>query len=187
VRPAGAAVGIVRIGGTWANPAAALSWNEYVGFVALLVGLGVALFRGWLPRRPRLLALSANTAVVGLFGFGMLLLFGVHGHAPTGGLPVNPVFPDADSIERGRTIYQANCASCHGRAGVPPRGLDLDPYPLDLTVHVPQHPDGQIFLFIANGLPGTAMRAWSRGPDSLTNQEIWHVVNYLRTLGAVDR
>jgi mono/diheme cytochrome c family protein len=97
------------------------------------------------------------------------------------------VFPDEDSISRGRTIYQRDCVSCHGAAGVPPEGLDLDPYPLDLTVHVPQHPDGQLFLFVSKGLPGTAMQAWGEIEDGLSDEEIWHVVNYLRTLGQADR
>ncbi|WBL36151.1 cytochrome c [Tepidiforma flava] len=63
---------------------------------------------------------------------------------------------------------------------MPPPGLDLNPYPLDLTVHVPQHPDGQLFRFIADGIPGTAMPAWKE--QGLTDEEIWHLVNYLRTL-----
>lgn len=185
VRPAGAAVAQVAIGPAWANPAAALSWNEFAGFVALIAGLGIALFRGRLPRRGRALGWGANSFTVGLFGFGMVLLFGVHGHQPATGLPRNPIFPDSDSIARGREIYEQNCVACHGRAGVPPPGLDLDPYPLDLTVHVPQHPDGQLYLFIAEGLPGTAMPAWRE--EGLTDEQIWHVVNYLRTLAATDR
>lgn len=187
VRPAGSTVGFVKIGGAWDNPAGAVSWNEFGGFVALFAGTGLALFKPRLPRRNRQLGWSANGLTMASFGFGFLLLFGVHGHTPLTGLPRNPVFPDADSISRGRQIYEANCMTCHGRTGVPPMGLDLDPYPLDLTVHVPQHPDGQIYLFIAEGLPGTAMRAWGEGPGSLSDQDIWHVVNYLRTLGATDR
>ena len=102
---------VAEIGPTWSNPAASLSWNEFAGFVALIGGVGVVLFRGWLPRRPKSIGWASNGATVGLFGVGCLLLFGVHGHTPTGELPENPIFPDADSIERGRTIYQANCAA----------------------------------------------------------------------------
>ena len=187
VRPAGSTVGFVRFGGAWDNPAAGVSWNEFGGVVALLAGAGLALFKPRLPRRQRRLGWTANGATMASFGFGLLLLFGVHGHTPLSGLPRNPVFPDADSISRGREIYETNCIACHGRTGVPPAGLELDPYPLDLTVHVPQHPDGQLYLFVSDGLPGTAMRAWGDGPGSLSEQDIWHVVNYLRTLGATDR
>ena len=187
VRPAGSTVGFVRLGGPWDNPAAGLSWNEFGGVVALFIGTGLALFKPRLPRRPKQLGWGANGATMSAFGFGLLLLFGVHGHTPLTGLPRNPVFPDADSIARGRQIYETNCVACHGRSGVPPAGLKLDPYPLDLTVHVPQHPDGQLYLFVSDGLAGTAMRAWGDGPGSLSDQDIWHVVNFLRTLGATDR
>jgi putative copper export protein/mono/diheme cytochrome c family protein len=186
VRPAGTVAGPSGVGGGWDNPAAALSWNEFAGILALVGGVGIVLFRNRLPARRRLLAWSANGSTVALFGVGMVLLFGVHGHTPAVGLPRNPIVPDTNSIQRGRTIYERNCAACHGRAGVPPEGLDLDPYPLDLTVHVPQHPDGQIFVFISQGLQGTAMRAWGSGEGSLEDDEIWHVVNFLRTLSEAD-
>jgi mono/diheme cytochrome c family protein len=92
---------------------------------------------------------------------------------------------DRDSIATGQKLYAQNCAACHGQSGVPPKGLDLNPYPLDLTVHVPQHPDGQLYEFISKGIPGTAMAAW--GDGRLTTEQIWHLVNYLRTLTPVDR
>ena len=84
-----------------------------------------------------------------------------------------------------RTLYEQNCLSCHGRSGTPPSGLDLNPYPLDLTVHVPQHPDGQLYNFISNGVPGTAMVAWKDA--GLTEEQLWHLVNYLRTFAPADR
>ena len=42
-------------------------------------------------------------------------------------------------------------------------------------------------LFISNGIPGSAMRAWSQGQGKLSDDQTWHVINYLRTLGAADR
>ncbi|MFN0094944.1 MAG: copper resistance protein CopC [Dehalococcoidia bacterium] len=184
VRPAGAPVAAFAARDAWGNPAAAVSWNTTGGLVAALIGLGVALFKGRIPHRRRGWAWSANGATLAGFGLGTLLLFGVHGHEQEG-LPQNPIAADADSINRGREIYLQNCMACHGRSGVPPPGLKLEPYPLDLTVHAPLHADGQLFRFIADGLPGTAMRAWGEGPDSLSDEEIWHLVNFLRTLGSV--
>lgn len=185
VRPAGSAVGSLRAGGAWDNPSPGLTWNEFGGIIALIAALGLALFKGRLPRSTGWAWGSNGMTLLG-FGFGSLLLFGVHTHT-TGALKTNPIFPDQNSIAQGRTIYQQNCAACHGTNGVPPQGLNLNPYPLDLTVHVPQHPDGSLFQFISQGLPGSAMRSWSEGQGSLTDEQIWHVVNYLRTLGAVDR
>jgi copper transport protein len=186
VRPAGTAIGIVRAGTAWDNPAPSLTWNEFGGIALLMAAFGMALFKGRLPRTKVAPGWTANGATLAVFGLGAILLFGVHSHT-TEAIPRNPITPDQNSIARGRELYQNNCMACHGRNGVPPPGLDLNPYPLDLTVHVPQHPDGILFRFISDGIPGTAMRAWGKGPDALSETDIWHVVNYLRTLGAVDR
>jgi mono/diheme cytochrome c family protein len=121
------------------------------------------------------------------FSFGVLLLFGVHSHAVTGPIPTNPITADANSIAQGKTLFEQNCSACHGQTGVPPKGLDLNPYPLDLTVHAPLHPDGQLFNFINDGIPGSAMRAWGSGDGKLTTEQIWHIVNFLRTLTPQER
>ncbi|WP_322796409.1 FixH family protein [Tepidiforma sp.] len=184
VRPAGAlATATTERGGTWSLPTAGLSWNQFAGLAILLAGLGLAFARGALREAGRLAGMAGSTGTMLGVGLGVLLLFGVHAHEPPTGMPTNPIFPDADSIARGRALYEANCIACHGRTGVPPPGLDLNPYPLDLTVHVPRHPDGQIFRFIADGIPGTAMPAWKE--QGLSDEEIWHLVNYLRTLAPV--
>jgi len=184
VRPAGPAVVTWRTGSRWSNPASGLTWNEFGGLIVLMVGVGFALFRGRLNLLGRWPGVGANAATVAGFGFGTLLLFGVHAH-DTARPPDNPIFPDRESIARGRMLYQQNCQSCHGSTGVPPVGLDLSPYPLDLTVHVPQHADGEVFTFIKDGVPGTAMIAWG-DEGGLTDEEIWHLVNYLRTLHTVE-
>ncbi|MCC7365395.1 MAG: copper resistance protein CopC [Dehalococcoidia bacterium] len=186
VRPGGAAVNYATTGGAWDNPAPGLSWNEFGGLVAVLFGLGLALFKGQIPLRDRRATWAATGATAFGFGFGALLLFGVHGHEPSPDIPTNPVFPDENSLTQGRELYQQNCIGCHGRTGVPPVGLNVDPYPLDLTVHAPQHPDGVLYNFIADGVPGSAMRAWGSGDGALSEEQIWHLVNYLRTLGAAD-
>lgn len=183
VRPAGLAIGTLRAGGAWANPAPGVSWNTFGGLVLALAALGVALFKGRLGTH-RKLGWGANGMVLLGFGAGSMLLFGVDRHDGNV-IPRNPIVADQDSITQGRTIYQQNCIACHGRNGVPPEGLDLNPYPLDLTVHVPQHPDGLLFNYIDRGIPGSAMRAWGEGDPKLSDDEMWHVVNYLRTLGTV--
>jgi len=182
VRPAGLAVSAVSQGGAWSNPAPGLSWNQFGGVVLLLAALGLALFKRNLPATPTATWVSNGMTLFG-FGIAALLLFGVHSHTSTSGLPSNPIYPDQDSISRGKALFQQNCAACHGQNGVPPGGLALNPYPLDLTVHAPLHPDGQLFQFISKGVPGSAMRAWSQGPGNFSNDQIWHLVNFLRTLG----
>jgi Tol biopolymer transport system component len=43
-----------------------------------------------------------------------------------------------------------------------------------------KHTDGQVFLWVKDGFPGTAMPAWS---GRLSDEQIWQVVTYLRTFG----
>ena len=188
VRPAGTSVNELRRGGMWANPAPGLSWNQFGGMVLLMAGLAFALARNRLSSLARRAGWAANGMTMLGFGVGTLLLFGVHPHEPPpGGFLANPVAADQNSISAGRALFMQNCASCHGQTGVPPKNLKLDPYPLDLTVHVPQHPDGALYNFIAKGIVGTAMRSWTTGQGKLTEQQVWHLVNYLRTLGAVSQ
>ena len=41
------------------------------------------------------------------------------------------------------------------------------------------HTDGQLFEWITNGYPGSAMPAFR---DLLTDEQRWHLVNFIRTL-----
>ena len=108
--------------------------------------------------------------------------------AGTGQIEVREKRPAAP-IERGRELYQNNCANCHGSTGKGdgPLAGALQPRPVDLTIHVPQHPDAQLREWIENGVPRTAMPAWK---GQFTEDEVQAIVNYLRQLaeeGAKDR
>ena len=94
---------------------------------------------------------------------------------------VNPFPPNPESLRTGKTTYGLHCQTCHGEAGTGdgPGGVGLEPPPADLVVHVPLHPDGDIFGFIRDGIPGTGMAPLG---GVLTDDEIWHVINYIRTL-----
>jgi mono/diheme cytochrome c family protein/Tol biopolymer transport system component len=98
--------------------------------------------------------------------------------------PLNPLTPDGPTLAAGRQLYQTNCAICHGASGRGdgPAGVGLSPRPADFTQHmIPgKHTDGQTFLWIKNGFPGTAMPAWGQ---RLTDEQIWHLVTYIRTFG----
>jgi mono/diheme cytochrome c family protein len=95
----------------------------------------------------------------------------------------NPVPADPDQVTAGRTTFQTKCAVCHGQRGRGdgPAALTMVPRPLDLTVHVPLHSDGEIFWFVSEGIGGTQMPAWK---NDLTEMERWQVVRYLRELAA---
>lgn len=96
---------------------------------------------------------------------------------------VNPIPPNADSVAIGQAIFQTNCVPCHGETGKGdgPVGLTLSPRPADLQQHaIPGvHTDGQLYLWVSDGFPGSVMPAF-RG--SLSDEERWHLVNFIRTL-----
>lgn len=97
--------------------------------------------------------------------------------------PLNPFRNDEGTLQAGKRIYVANCAGCHGTGGRGdgPAGVALNPKPADLTIHMRtgKHADGQIFNWIDVGYPGSAMPAWG---GTLSDNEIWQLITYLRTL-----
>lgn len=109
--------------------------------------------------------------LAGLSGLGLSNL-GVKelGVAAKGGDPVS-----------GRAIYVNTCIRCHGIDGTGALGIKLVPPPADLTsLAVQSRLDGTLFRRIHEGKPNTAMGAWKH---SLSDEEIWDVLTYVRTLG----
>jgi len=96
---------------------------------------------------------------------------------------VNPIPPNADSVAKGQALFATNCVPCHGQTGLGdgPVGLTLSPRPANLQLHaVPGvHTDGQLYLWVSDGYPGSVMPAF-RG--SLSDDDRWNVVNFIRTL-----
>jgi cbb3-type cytochrome c oxidase subunit III len=94
----------------------------------------------------------------------------------------NPVPASADSLDAGKRLYQRHCASCHGANAEGGSGNDLIPAAPDLTDKEWKHggSDGEIFSVIKNGIP-PELNMIPFG-DQLKNQEIWSVVNYIRSL-----
>ncbi len=91
----------------------------------------------------------------------------------------NPATPDM--VTQGQALFGDNCARCHGKTGVGD-GPDGDPQalPADLTdpFRAPLNPDGTLFYKISNG-KGAEMPAFK---DKLTKDQIWSVVEYIKTL-----
>jgi mono/diheme cytochrome c family protein len=152
-----------------------------VGLIALVMGaagfVGPARYRGTtLVRTIRLLRLPALAV-----GF-VLTLSAFFAATPTTRLP-NPIAPTVQSLEIGRQVYLNNCSACHGadaRGGGPQAGTTaVRPPPLTGPgSHLGDHTDGDLHWQISNGTT-TGMPAWA---GVLTDDEIWHVVNYLRSL-----
>ncbi|KXK14014.1 MAG: cytochrome c family protein [Chloroflexi bacterium OLB14] len=115
----------------------------------------------------------------------------------SGSEPTNPVEADQASIDRGSTLYQINCAVCHGATGL--ETTTIAAYltkvkPANLTSdEVQAMSDGQIFLTISNGVfnPNNSLfpdvQFSGQCPplnENLTVRERWDVVNFVRTLAA---
>lgn len=108
---------------------------------------------------------------------------GAHRHPEAAKLQ-NPVPANAQSIAEGKQIYDKQCASCHGATGKGDGklGEELNPKPANLTDADWKHgsSDGEIFTLIRDGSKGTGMKGYK---VKLTTNQMWSVVNYLRTLG----
>ena len=93
----------------------------------------------------------------------------------------NPIEATPDSIAKGKAVY-AKCAPCHGREGEGGPGNDLIPAAPSLVDDKWEHgsTDGEIFDNIKNGIgPDFNMVPWK---DQLKDDDIWNVVNYVRSM-----
>ncbi len=98
-----------------------------------------------------------------------------------------PMPGDPASIERGAELYQSYCASCHGETGMGdgPAGASLTPPPSPLARTAPKLSDGYLYWRIAEGglAFGTSMPSFG---TALTEQDIWDIINFLRTMEAAE-
>ncbi len=145
-----------------------------LGFLFLAVGIPLG---GWYSRRG--LAVMTPGLIVFMIGAGVFFT-AQFGEDPSSA-DRNPFAPNAESLAIGERVYGEACASCHGAEGYGdgPAGVGLDPPPANLIVHVPLHPDRILFDFISEGIAGTAMVGLA---GRYTDEEIWHVINYIKTL-----
>jgi mono/diheme cytochrome c family protein len=99
------------------------------------------------------------------------------------------VFSKANRIGKGGAIYKHMCVYCHGvdGNGGGKATAYLYPWPRDFRNGVFKYrstPSGSLpldkdlYRTIAKGIPGTAMPAWV---DSLAEEEIWSVIEYIKT------
>lgn len=141
-------------------------------------------------------------AIVTIVVFGVLYLFGgqwYHQFAGMGrhhqgmmqGIPAgyanmtNPLASTEESIQKGRTLFVDYCSSCHGSSGRGdgPAGKYLSPQPADLVylLRMPIATDSYIFWSISDG--GKQFKSQMPAFKTvLTETELWHLTNYLKTL-----
>lgn len=91
---------------------------------------------------------------------------------------------DARSIAVGRMFFGGLCASCHGFDGRTPTDLGRWMYPRvpDLSSPaVQQWSDAELFWIIKHGIRLTGMPGFG---NTHSDEEIWHLVHYVRSLSA---
>lgn len=99
-----------------------------------------------------------------------------------------PVFEQVaftKSPAKGKTLFLQTCAMCHGPAGQgTPMGADLQ-----TNKFVASHTDAQVVEFIAHGIQGSDPNNTMHmtmppkgGNASLTTQDLYNIVAYLRTI-----
>ncbi|MBM4437118.1 MAG: CopD family protein, partial [Actinobacteria bacterium] len=140
-----------------ADPADGLRlWSALLVALAVATGVWSIAQRSLAARTRRFVQLLAVLGLaVGLGAFGAAMAGAAQGPSR------NPVTPDAASLAEGARLYAAECAQCHGSEGLGdgPLAAMLTPPPFNLVVHVPMHPDAELYRFIAQGIDGTAMPA----------------------------
>ena len=107
--------------------------------------------------------------------------------APAARTLKNPVASTPASITAGAAAYKKYCAFCHGVTGKGDGPLaPKDAPPADLTDAKWDHgsTDAEISTFIANGGgPNSKMVAFK---GKMPDQDLWHIVNFIRSLGPKD-
>ena len=96
----------------------------------------------------------------------------------------NPLAVNNQAAAVGKTIYDQDCASCHGATGNGdgPAAVALNPKPASLA-EMKDDPDDYFFWRISEGgaMPpfNSAMPAWK---NQLSQEQIWQVITYVRSL-----
>lgn len=102
-------------------------------------------------------------------------------------LPLNTLAQDQD-LQAGKILYERKCQQCHGAQGKgdgpaasfqspKPRDLTTDLYTIRTTPSGQLPNDDDLFKVITEGMPGTAMPAWSM----LSEKERRQLIRYIKT------
>ena len=132
--------------------------------------------------------MKKNLIILSVFGFAFMLMAFVS-RQQNDPWPVpekyvkmaNPVKSDATSIATGKELYNQHCQSCHGKKGKGdgPKSAQLDTECGDFTSgEFQKQTDGSVFYKTFEGrkdMPSFKKRISDQN-------DIWAVVNYVRTL-----
>ncbi len=98
----------------------------------------------------------------------------------------NPTMPTTETIAKGKELYldrtKGNCIFCHGETGSGNEAnlarLRRKPADISNKERMTAMTDGELFWKISKGITGIM----PAGEKRMTEEERWHVVNYIRTL-----
>lgn len=98
--------------------------------------------------------------------------------------PLPPEPPAAAiSVANGRMQYGGSCATCHGQDGVTPTPLGnalYPPTPSLASQQVQDYSNRELFVVIKYGIRNTGMAGFAH---IHSDEEIWYLVHYVRSLG----
>jgi mono/diheme cytochrome c family protein len=111
---------------------------------------------------------------------GAIFIFSVMGQA--WGQAPKPPKKTPEIVAQGKTLFEQNCATCHGSKGdgKGQLGAALQPAPSDFAEPLKKWPNTKgdlqkIFGVISKGIPNSAMVKW----DQLSEKERWALVYYV--------
>jgi copper resistance protein D len=148
-----------------------------IGLIALIA----AIFR----RRRRVLLVSIGIGTLAYAVFVILTPVTIDAYPMTYRRPA--VAYQAISVANGLSLYRDSCVVCHGIEGQGdgPAAEDLRPKPADLTArHAANHTAGDLYWWLSYGVEQTAMPGFS---ESLSEEERWDLINFLRALSSAER
>ena len=177
VPPADTGIGVpAPLAAVWAVlPSGGLAWLPGVAALAVLA---------WTWRlRPSAGRSVARTALVGIvlvagMGAATRTIVDAANRPAADALEAPAPAASVADVARGRGIYLANCASCHGRDGAGDGPIMTLPAAGPLADAVRDASAAELSYRIAYGVAGTSMPAFA---GSLTRDERWALVAYLQS------
>ncbi len=112
--------------------------------------------------------------------------FWIISRSARGPLPTAPPY-DARSVGIGQMAYGGECANCHGVDGRTPTEIGRWMYPRTLALdsaEVQQWSDAELFWIVKNGIRLSGMPGFGKIHN---DEQIWHLVHYVRSLGTPPR